>query len=220
MFNSQFQFIAPHFRSGIRLDLIDEETGLTVGSSYTSVYALGLRDADIYKNDWKIAKEEKYYIRNTIQSDEEPVGYITAILQFEEDINGLFTSAQPRLAPIGPEEELSVERLRLHIGRFQALISLFWIIYEDYCSIMNWDNPFLTAVLFVIFLYMVFKVDSEYGLSCPLFILVALMTRSWYLRKNGTFRQRWITKLHIEEKSKDSILHPLHRPVAYLRLSV
>ena len=202
------------------MDLIDEETGIVVGTCYTSVYALGLRDADIYNNDWKITKEEKYFIRDSLQSDKEPVGYITAVLQFEEDIAGLFTSAHPRLAPVGPEEELSVERLRLHIGRFQALISLFWIVYEDYCSIMNWDNPFLTAVLFVIFLYMVFRVNAEYSLSCPLFTLVVLMTRSWYLRKNGTFRNHWVTKLHTEAQAKEKNVYPLHRPVAYLRLSV
>ena len=104
-------------------------------------------------------------------------------IQFEEDVAGLFTSAHPHLAPCGPEEKISVERMRVHIARFQALIGWFTQVYEEYCSIMNWDDPLLTLVLFVVFIYMTLYVNAEYGLSCPLFVLVVLMTRSLHKRK-------------------------------------
>jgi hypothetical protein len=125
----------------------------------------------------------------------------------------LFTCGNPNLAPCGPEEELSVERLRVHIGRFQALIAWIQHLYDGYCSIMNWDEPLVTLVMFIIFLYMVFKVDSEYGLSCPLFVLVALMSRSMYLRRSGQFRKKWVTMLDTEAKNS---VPQIHRPIAHL----
>ena len=217
MFNSTFQFVAPHFRSGIRLDLMDENTGLKVGTSYISIYSLCMRDADFNQSDWKSAGEDKYLLRDSDFSDKDPIGYVLAKLQFQEDTVGLFTSPNPHLAPTGPEEELSVERLRTHIARFKAIIAWVEQMYCDYCSIMNWDEPLLTFILFVIFLYMIFHVNSEYALSCPIFILVALMTCSWHRRRTGVYRQKWIEKNYTVPKL---LTQNGHRPIAYLRLSV
>ena len=217
VYNTEFQFIAPHFRSGVKIDLMDEDTDACIGSSYTSIYSLLMRDADFYESDWKNAVEQKYDLRESIKSDKDPIGHVIAKLQFEEDVVGLFTGGKPHLAPEGPAEELSVERLRIHIGRFQALIAGIEHIYNDYNSIMNWDEPLLTLALFIIFLTLVLKVDAEYSLSGPMFLFVILMTRALYVRRTGKFRERWI---QISDKNATKDDSTIHRSVAFLRLSV
>ena len=51
------------------------------------------------------------------------VGHFLVSLGFEEDVSGLFTgnSTQLRLVPEGPEEPMSMERLSVHISRFQSV---------------------------------------------------------------------------------------------------
>ena len=53
----------------MRIDLIDEDTGIKLGTSYTSLYSLLMRDADVNESDWKRAVEEKYFLRESDISD-------------------------------------------------------------------------------------------------------------------------------------------------------
>ena len=53
------------------------------------------------------------------------LGHFLVSVAFEEDLKGLFLSNAPREAPPAPEEQLSVERLGLHIERFKSFIGLF-----------------------------------------------------------------------------------------------
>jgi hypothetical protein len=48
------------------------------------------------------------------------LGHFLLSVAYEEDVHGLFLSDQPRAAPPPPEEQLSVERLGLHIERFKV----------------------------------------------------------------------------------------------------
>ena len=90
VYNTEFQFIAPHFRSGVKIDLMDEDTDAWLGSLGTSIYSL-MRDADFYESDFENAVEQKYDLRESIKSDKDPIGHVIAKLQFEEDEVGLFT---------------------------------------------------------------------------------------------------------------------------------
>lgn len=51
------------------------------------------------------------------------MGHFLVSLGFEEDFSGLFTGDSTRLrsAPKGPEEPMSMERLSVHIARFQSV---------------------------------------------------------------------------------------------------
>ena len=53
------------------------------------------------------------------------LGHFLVSVAFEEDLKGLFLNGAPREAPPAPEEQLSVERLGLHIERFKSFIGLF-----------------------------------------------------------------------------------------------
>ena len=51
------------------------------------------------------------------------VGHFLVSIAFEEDMKGLFTgdSTVVRRAPLAPEEPMSMERLSVHISRFQSV---------------------------------------------------------------------------------------------------
>ena len=53
-------------------------------------------------------------------SHEGVLGHFLLSVAFEEDLAGLFFAECPRAAPPPPEEQLSVERLSLHIERFKV----------------------------------------------------------------------------------------------------
>jgi hypothetical protein len=131
---------------------------------------------------------------------------------FEEDMQGLFLSSDPRTAPAAPEEQLSVERLTLHISRFKAVIGMISSWFTAYNSIMDWEEPTFTGFLFVAFLYTTIKLNAEYALCAPIFIIVVLITKSFLNRRSGRFRKHWI------EKGGD--FEDKFRPTAVLRISV
>lgn len=49
---------------------------------------------------------------------------------------------------------------------------------------------FLINIVF--FVYFTLYLDAEYALCAPLFLLVALMTESWFYRHFGYFRKKWV----------------------------
>jgi hypothetical protein len=71
------------------MDLIDASTDRRIGTSFTAVHSLTIRDGDLFNGDWKAAKDEKFYIRESDTSEKAPIGYFTAIIHFEADIVGL-----------------------------------------------------------------------------------------------------------------------------------
>lgn len=78
---------------------------------------------------------------------------------------------------------------------------------------MDWEEPKTTLVLLVLFLYTTLWVNAEYAISVPLFIVVALMTKSWFFRYNGGFKKRII--------ESDGVAEPFsYRPFAYLRVAI
>ena len=78
---------------------------------------------------------------------------------------------------------------------------------------MSWEDPLFTSGVFVTFVFTTLWLNAEYFMSVPLFIVVLLMTRSYYYRKNGGFKN------HLIEKGQDVITVPF-RSFAYLRVAV
>ena len=80
---------------------------------------------------------------------------------------------------------------------------------------MDWEDPFLTLSLLVLFVYTTFNINAEYALCCPIFVLLALFTKSLIDRKSGKFRKRWV------EDGNGSIA-PVekYQPIAIMRLAV
>ncbi len=211
VFDIKRVMIAPHYRALLRIYLVDASTDRKVAVATTSPYALMQRDADKYNSDWTKVPFENVPMHD-LQDEKVEIGYLSVKIAFEEDVTSLFLSSIPRAAPNSPDELLSVERLSQHIERFKALIAFGNDCFAEYCYIMDWENIPLTLTLLIIFLIMVFRVDAEYALCCPLFLLVILMTRSLLCRRNGLYRKKWI------EKGIDNL--PDSASVSVLRIAV
>jgi hypothetical protein len=211
VYNKNFRFVAAHYRSFLRLSLVDALTGRKIGQAIVSAYSLLQRDADVHNGDWRRASLEKLAMRDV--NNVERVGHFSVRLAFEEDSKGLFSGGKPRAVAAEPPEQWSVERFQTHIARFKALISLFTDWYSEYCRIMEWENRLLTLSLFVVFVWATLKVDAEYALCCPLFALVVLLTLSWRRRFNGQYKQYWISR-------GAALALTDTRPAAVLRISV
>jgi hypothetical protein len=208
-FDKYYEFDVPHFQSGITLSLMDHTKGTVVGTSHVSISSLLIRDADKFNSQWEVPEYEDVSIRSPAG---EVMGTFHVRIRFQEDVYGLFTSAMPHDAQICPDEDLSLDRLRTHIARFRAYIGWFYVLYEEYCAIMDWRDPVLSGALFVLFIFASLFVDAEYGFCAPLFVLVLLQTRAYYTRKSGAFKQRWVEKGRPNEEP--------FRPLAYLRVAV
>ena len=148
-------------------------------------------------------------------SDNEEMGYLTAQVGFEEDLQHLFLGDNLHDAPTAPPELLSVQRLGVHIARFTAIIELFNMWYSEYVYIMEWREPFTTFVIFIVFLIFTLKVNAEYALSGVMFVIVALMTRTLLRRRSGPYVKHYVEN---GVKSVESKLD--YKPIARLRVSV
>jgi len=210
-FNESFEFMVPHFRSSLVVTLVDAQTEKKVGKTTVSIYSILQRDADKYHSNWELAGADTYQMKDI--TGKECIGHFTMQIRFKEDVVGLFLSSHPRVALQGPEEPMSLERVRTHIRRFGAVISSFKSLFSRYRSLMDWENPPFTFAMLVLFVYFTLTINAEYALCCPLFLVVALLTESWANRHFGHYRKRWV------EVEEDSLDYP-YKPVAYLRIAV
>ena len=80
---------------------------------------------------------------------------------------------------------------------------------------MDWEDPFLTLSLMAVFIYTTFNINAEYALCCPIFVLLALFTKSLIDRKSGKFRKRWV-----EDGNSSSAPVEKYQPIAVMRIAV
>jgi hypothetical protein len=78
---------------------------------------------------------------------------------------------------------------------------------------MQWEDPIYTFFLLVFFVYACLRLDAEYALCVPLFLVVVLMTRSLYRRSAGELERFVIER----PPDRDDAAY---RPHAVLRVAV
>jgi hypothetical protein len=198
-----------HFRASIKIYLVDAITNRKLGFSRISLFSVMQAIAD-----GKVPNSitgEQIILKD--MNEKENIGYLIAVVKFEEDLEKLFLSNKPITAPDGHPEHISVERLSIHIARFTALIDLINLCFEEYLYIMNWSDPIFTSIIFASFLYCVIKIKADYALSGLLFFVFALMTRTLIRRKFGQYKKYYI------EKGIKSITQE-YKPVASIKVSV
>ena len=88
--------------------------------------------------------------------------------------------------------------------------------YSAFCRIMEWENPLQTLFLLIAFVYTTLKIDAEYALCCPIFVILVLFTKSLIDRKSGQFRKYWVE----ERNNGKSSSADKYQPVAVLRVAV
>jgi len=122
------------------------------------------------------------------------VGFVRAGVSFKQHSDILFTSGEPMCTPPPPQEAFSIERMGVHVARFQAALAVFSDLQTEYNYLVSWRDPWLTSMLFVLFIYTTLFIDAEYALCCPVFVLVVLMTWSLLQRRGGEFTRRWVER--------------------------
>jgi hypothetical protein len=209
-FNKRFLFTAPSYHCALRMSLVNADDQRPVGSARMSIYSLIIRDADLHNSNWESVGLEDIDIRDP-SDNTKIVGTFKARVAFEEDVSALFLADVPRPVLDGPEESLSVERLTIHIARFQAVIAFIVSMNNEYLRLMDWEDPLYTSVAFILFVIVTLNVNAEYALSCPIFIIVAVITRSGLRRHAGRLRKKLVEKEDPEES---------FRPLSVLRIAV
>lgn len=65
---------------------------------------------------------------------------------------------------------------------------------REHDRIVKWEDPVQTGVLLVVFVIACLRLNAEYALCVPLFVIVFLMTRSLYRRSAGELERRVIER--------------------------
>lgn len=211
IFNCSVSLQIPHFRAIVDVNLYDAQSASKIGSARLTAYQIMQRKADA--KYWKSLG----YVDNTISiydtSGRQEIGYYTGSFSFEEDVYHHYYSSAVRYSASSPEEDLSVERLGIHISRFTEIINFFSQCYQEYLSIMDWSDPILTSSLFLLFLYCTLQVNPDYGMSGIFFCIVLLMTRTFIRRTNGEY-----LRVYLAKGMKEVV--PDYRPLAVLKIGV
>lgn len=211
-YREKISLSVPHFRAVVLLEVIDVVTERIYGRSKLTAYQVKHRADDSRVNASVYGSSNKSILLLDDKAKSK-LGRIDCDLSFEEDLYNHFWSPLVRYCPTSPEEELSIDRLGVHMVRFRAMIDFFNQCFTEYLLIMNWSDPVLTSTLFLLFIYCTIYVKPDYSMSGILFICVLLMTRSWYRRKNGKFRDKYL-KPYLADA-----VAPYH-PVATLKIAV
>ena len=213
VFNAKWKVKMSHFRSTIVFYLMEANTHRRVGKTSISCFQIMQRDVDQQRSDWRNPRVERYSMKDP--GETKTIGHFSMRVAFEENLDGLFLDGCNLIeAADSPPEQLSVQRLGVHIARFSAIIGLINSWFAEYDDLMAWKDPLQTFIALLGFLYFVLRVSSDYALSGILFVIVALMTRMLLRRKAG----RYVT--HYIEKGGDTIPKRDYRPVAKLKVSV
>ena len=215
IFHSSLSFSVPHFRSLLVMHLVDARTDKRIGRAAMSLYAVSVRQSQT------MSEELLYDGKNN------PMGVLNLKIAFKEDISALFLATHPRAIAPSPPEALSVERLRDHVNRITALVRLVGQMGVEYRRITQWEEPLLSTTVLLLFVYACLRLNSEYFLCVPLFLLLYLMVSAYLRRADGSFQKQYIemdSGIASSEDSKassslaSSSFH--HRAIAVLRIAV
>lgn len=221
IFNVSYHISLPHYRTRVKVCLMDALSDVVVGQVELWPYMVMQRLADEHIKHFHFYHQSRasapVELRRLIlknPSTEKEVGHLSATISFEENYQNLFRSINPLSVQRSPPEELSLERLNIHIARFTAIVEIFKDIYRNYMYIMSWEDPIFTLILFIIFLYCTIYIQADYQLSGVVFGIVLFMTIAFYRRKHGFYREHCIARGAPKEANRR------YQPISYLRISV
>eukprot|EP00984_Skeletonema_dohrnii_P029267 scaffold19714_cov144-Skeletonema_dohrnii-CCMP3373.AAC.1 len=175
-------------------------------------------------------------------------GWIDLDLHLQED-RKLFYSLEPRRCPPKAEEEFDIALIQLHIARIGALVEDIQKLVSAYMYLVGWENDKLTGTALVslhvlcalsihcyldvnllaalpafrqiIFVVFTLTFNMEYLGTLPIGVIVLYMVYLAYLRVNGRFKDRFISKEKdalIESEKKIEKNHSIHRPIGILEV--
>ena len=201
VFNETFELPALHYRSRLQLTLVEAKSERKVGRASMTVYAVMQRPSIPAEHSlWDLGLKRC-------------VGRVSLSVDFAEDWEGLFLAQHPRSAPPAPDDPLSVETLREHLARMSAAFQLYRAFWAEYRSLMQWEDPLVTGSTLLVFIYACLRIKTEFFLSVPAFMLIAVMAALYLRRVSGAFQRQYI-------QTAPSSAASTYRPVGRLRVAI
>ena len=88
-------------------------------------------------------------------------GWIEVEMCFKEDPY-LFSNTNPKIYPDRPPDDFNVDLIQLHIARIGSLVEEVTAIYQTYFYVVSWENPALTGLSLIIFVFFCLRFNAEY----------------------------------------------------------
>ncbi|CAM9909923.1 unnamed protein product, partial [Hapterophycus canaliculatus] len=97
-----------------------------------------------------------------------------------------------RKVPSRQKADLGVETLKSLVARIKAVFEWFRVARDCYGHVMSWENPTLSSISLLAFVYLTLVANAEYLLALLPFSLLLFMTWGFLSRRNGGYVQRWV----------------------------
>ena len=184
---------------------------------YTTKDGFGLN----YYNSTKITDDSKEK-KSSSAVPGDISGWIEFDVNFQEDLDGLLYSSEPRRCPPRASEDFDIAIINLHIARISAIIEDVQKLASAYLYLISWENMHLTGLALVktlrfricpvvkygqlnlisifhyqyqvVFVVTTLRFNLEYLGALPVGMLVLYMLYLGQLRLSGHFKDRWIMK--------------------------
>ncbi|CAM9630849.1 unnamed protein product, partial [Phaeothamnion confervicola] len=240
-FDTTWVLVAPAYDAVVSLELVDASNDRLVGVMETSVFALVQRDHDARAVGLPKPSEAVHdHALSFDPSGTAPdfggggddsggggssggaavTGLLRLQMAFVEDTDGLFRGPWPRRVPPRAPDDLSVDALRRYMERSQAILGWVAALSVAYRRVMAWEDPTLTSLLLLGFVYVTALADAEYVLAVPPGCLLAYMTITWARRRDGRFVRDRIVQKAADGSGDGSGAAAVHQPLAQLRVAV
>ncbi|CAM9610591.1 unnamed protein product [Chrysoparadoxa australica] len=195
VFDRDWVFVAPGFDSTLLVELYDAASGRIVGQAETTVFAIMQRvyDARAAGGELPGVIVESLALRDPAKgSTVRGLAHVTVV--FEQDTAGLFFGAHPRRVPDRGSDEFGMQSFKSIIERVRTIIGLVRALIQTCRQVTSWENPALTSLLLLLFLYTTIVANAEYIFAVPPFCLLVHLTLGYGTRRSGRFVDWWVTR--------------------------
>lgn len=245
-FDSNLHLSIPDYGMEFRIDLIDAISDKPIGSTLLSAQAILQRQRDFFMRQDTIDRKRLLDWRRSIDNGNDDFwlelrtgskrGFGLEFFNHSEDISGwihvniktdihpnIYALDQPQACPSRSTPDFNIELIQLHISRIGTILSDLKSFFGGIQYLLNWDEPALTGLLMIIFVFTCLRFNAEYIASLPLLFLIGIMMHLWNRRRSGKFEKRWVEKerdARIQAEKKLEISYKIHRPCAKIKAMV
>eukprot|EP00903_Cladosiphon_okamuranus_P005945 g5874.t1 len=206
VFERTWVFVAPSYDACVTIDLVDASTDRPAGRFETTVMALLQADHDAHAVGRTPPSRDHRDIRLVppgAEEDEDNVtGLLKARVEFDENTEAFFGpngilgpggGGVVRSIPPRQKADLSVETLKSLIARIKSVFQWVKIANDCYARVMSWENPALSSISLLAFVYLSLVANAEYLLALLPFSLLLFMTWGFLSRRSGGYVQAWVS---------------------------
>ncbi|CAM9903085.1 unnamed protein product, partial [Pylaiella littoralis] len=233
VFERTWVFVAPSYDSCVAVDLVDASTDRSAGRFETTVIALLQIDYDARAIGRTPPGQEHRDIRllapGAAEDDDNVTGLLQARLEFDENTEAFFGpngilgpggEGIVRKVPPRQKSDLGVETLKTLVARIKGVVLWFKVAKDCYGRVMSWENPALSSISLMAFVYLTLVANAEYLLALLPFSLLVFMTWGFLSRRSGGYVQGWIASESSTGVGSSKATGAGFRPVGTLKVAV